>query len=217
MVAQARGLPERFINDRIERDDPTGEFAARRLRVEVLSPGRRQFADETTYDSGREIRELRREPARSAAEIAQPENDAGADDADADLARPGHGEQKSGVCIDPADSAEEFGRDDRHRVSGQCGRIGREVAQHRRYECARCSPQCHAAEKQHAILREESHQQHAHHGADNGADHAEPALAQRRAELRLTHDRRRGAGPERIVELQPVRDIERQTHRRPQP
>src|SRR5215470_16688457 len=42
-----------------------------------------------------------------------------------------------------------------------------------------------------------------------GTDHAVPAVKQRRAEMRL--DRRRVAGPGRIVELEPECDVERKT------
>jgi hypothetical protein len=80
--------------------------------------------------------------------------------------------------------------------------------QHRRYECTGRAPQCQTAKKQDTILREACRQHHAHHSADEGTNHAEPALAQRRAKLRLTNDRRRGAGPERIVELKGKRDVE---------
>src|SRR5262249_17739114 len=52
---------------------------------------------------------------------------------------------------------------------------------------------------------------------DHRADQAEPAFAQRRAEMRLTDDRRRCAGPVRVVELEPEGDIERETHRNPKP
>src|SRR5205823_1454279 len=48
------------------------------------------------------------------------------------------------------------------------------------------------------------------------ADHPEPALAQRGSELRQADDRRRGARPKWVVELQPERDIKRQRHRRPE-
>jgi hypothetical protein len=65
-------------------------------------------------------------------------------------------------------------------------------------------------------LRETSDQNHAHHNADERTDHTEPALAQRRTiERGLTDDRRRGAGPKQIVEFES--DIERETHRSPQP
>ncbi len=47
---------------------------------------------------------------------------------------------------------------------------------------------------------------------DEGADDAEPAFAQRRAEVRLPDDRRRSAGPEGLVELEPERDVEREGH-----
>jgi transcriptional regulator GlxA family with amidase domain len=47
---------------------------------------------------------------------------------------------------------------------------------------------------------------------DEGSDDAEPAFAQRRAEMRLADDRRRGAGPEGCVELEPECDVEREGH-----
>jgi hypothetical protein len=57
------------------------------------------------------------------------------------------------------------------------------------------------------LLRKAGGQQHDRDGSDGRADHAEPALAQRRAETRLTHDCRRGARPERVVELEPECDV----------
>src|SRR5262249_61940020 len=47
--------------------------------------------------------------------------------------------------------------------------------------------------------------------------HPEPAFAQRSAELRLAHDCRGGAGPKRIVELEPEGDEQSQTNGSPKP
>jgi AraC-like DNA-binding protein len=47
---------------------------------------------------------------------------------------------------------------------------------------------------------------------DEGARHAEPAFAQRRTEMRLADDRRRGTGPEGFVDLELECDVEREGH-----
>ena len=67
------------------------------------------------------------------------------------------------------------------------------------------------------VLRKARGENDDEYRADQSADEAEPALAQRRAELRLTHDRRRGPCPEGIVELQPEREKERETNGGPKP
>jgi len=73
-----------------------------------------------------------------------------------------------------------------------------------------------SADAGHAVLWEAGGQHHVHESTDDGADHPVPALAQRRAEMRLADDRRRGAGPDRIVELEPECDLERERDRSPQ-
>ena len=113
--------------------------------------------------------------------------------------------------------AELVGGDDRGGIAGERRRVGREVAQHRGGESADAAPQGEEPEKGDPVLRKARGQHHDHDGADHGADHPEPALAQRSAELRLAHDRRGGAGPERIVELEPERDEEGEADGRPQP
>src|SRR5262249_32182978 len=49
------------------------------------------------------------------------------------------------------------------------------------------------------------------------ADHAEPALAQRCAEMRLAYDRCGGARPIGVVELEPERDVKGEADGGPQP
>ena len=56
------------------------------LRVRQLRRRQRQHADKAVGDAGRQIGEGLREPPAGAAEIGPGENDAGAHDADADLA-----------------------------------------------------------------------------------------------------------------------------------
>src|ERR1700693_1462979 len=53
--------------------------------------------------------------------------------------------------------------------------------------------------------------------ADNRSDHAEPALAQRSAKMRLANESRGCSGPVGIFELEPKRDVEGETDRGPQP
>ena len=175
-----------------------------------------QCAGEPAANLGRNGREQRGEPAPCPAQIRHGENDAGADDADADFAGTVDREHE-GLPVETADGAELVARDDRGGVTGQCRGIGREVAQECGDECACGAPQRQGHEKGGAILRKAGGHHHDRHGADHGADHAEPALAQRRAEMRLTDDRRGGPGPERVVELEPERDVECQADRSPQP
>ena len=89
VVAELRGFAERLVDHRVERDDPADEFAPDRLGVLEFGSGDRQCAGEPAGDLGRDRGEQARQPAPRAAEIGSGENDAGADDADADLAGPG--------------------------------------------------------------------------------------------------------------------------------
>ena len=132
-----------------------------------------------------------------------------------DLAGAGDAEHE-GVAVRAAGRAELIAGDDRRRVAGQRRRIGREVAQQRGDEGAGGAPQRQADEKADAVLREARGQHDDRDRAHHGADHAEPALAQRGAEVRLADDRRRGAGPVRVVELEPERDVKGKADRGPQ-
>ena len=216
MIAELGGLPDRLVDHRIERDDPPDELASDRLRLRQAWPGQRQGAGKSARDFGRQAREQRGQPALGAAEIGPGEDDAGAHDADADLARAGD-RQHEDVRIWASGRAERVGGDDRRGVAGERRRIGGEVAQQGGEESADTAPQRQDAEKGDAILRKAPGQHHDCHGAHHGADHAEPPFAQRSAKMRLTDDRRRRAGPKGIVELEPERDVERETDRSPEP
>ena len=215
-IADLRRLADRCVDHWVEGNDPAEKFPARRWGVGGFAPGHRECIAEATGDAGRQIREQRGQPPASAAKVGAGENDARGGDADANLAGSGHSQQKGVVGIHATDCAEQVAGDDRHRVAGQHRRIGREVAQQHRYERARRAPHCQRAQKGNAVLRKASNQHHAHHCADEGADHPEPALAQRSAELRQADNRRRRARPKRVVELQPERDVKSQRHRRPE-
>ncbi len=94
VVAQLRGFAERLVDDRVERDDPADELAPDRLGVLEFGSGSDQCAGEPAGDLGRNGGEQRGKPAPGAAEIRYGEDDAGADDADADLAGAVDGEHE---------------------------------------------------------------------------------------------------------------------------
>src|SRR5215831_12325942 len=73
------------------------------------------------------------------------------------------------------------------------------------------APQRQTHKKSDAILRETRCQHHDRHAANNRADHAIPALAQRCAEVRLTNESGGHTRPVRVVEFEPKRKIERET------
>ena len=214
VVAEIGGLADRLVDDRIERRGPPDERASDRLRVRQARAGLRQGAREAAHDLGRQRREQRREAARRAAEIGPGEDDPGAHDADADFARAVDRDQED-LPVGAAGRAERAGGDDRGRVAGERRRVGREVAQQRGDQAADGAPQGQTEEKRDALLREARGQDDDRYGAHHRADHAEPPLAQRSAEMRLTHQRRGGARPERIVELEPERDVEGEADRSP--
>jgi hypothetical protein len=152
--------------------------------------------------------------ALRAAEISTGEDDAGARDPDADLARP-RDRQQEDIRTRASGRAEIVGGNDRRGIAGERGRVGCEVAEHRSGESAESAPEGKKHQKGNAILRKARGQHHDHCGADRGADHPEPALAQRSSELGLAHNRRGGTGPKGIVELEPERNEESEAHSRP--
>ena len=105
-----------------------------------------QCAGKPAADLGRNGGEQGGQPAPGAAQIGSGEHDAGADDADADLAGAGDGEHE-GLTVQAPDGAELVARDDRRRVAGERRRIGGEVAQQRGDERARGAPQRQAHEE----------------------------------------------------------------------
>jgi hypothetical protein len=150
------------------------------------------------------------------AEIGPGENNAGGDDADADLGDAGDGERE-GLSVQAAGGTKLIAGNDHGRIPGQSGRIRRVVLQQRGGERAGCPPKRQADQEHRAVLSETGGQHDDGDTAGGGANHAEPPLAQRGAETRLTHDCRRGASPGRAVEFQPERDVECEANGRPQP
>ncbi len=148
-------------------------------------------------DLAAEAIERRGELPRRTAEVRQAHDQRGADDAEADLARPRdrEGEDLIGCC-------DRVARDDGQGVARQHGRIGREVAHQRAREGAAGRPERHADQEASAVLRKDTGEDDRHRGADHGADQAEEPLAQRGSEDRLAHDGGRGSGPGRVVELE---------------
>jgi hypothetical protein len=151
MIAQSGGFSDCLVDDRVDRGDAPDELPPHRLSFRQCRPGQRQGTGEPSGDLGRESGEQGGQPAPGTAEIGTSKHDAGADDADADLAGAGHREQE-GLPVQTPGRTELVARDDRGGVAGErCG-IGRVVAQERRNERARCAPQCQTDEKGGAVL-----------------------------------------------------------------
>jgi hypothetical protein len=152
VIAKSRRLAEGLVDHRVERDDSPGEFPSHRLSVGEIGSGHRQRAGEPVADFGRESGEQRRQSPPRATKIGTGENDAGADDADADLA--GAEDRKhEGFAVRAAGRAELVARDDRRRIAGQRRRVSREVAQHRTGESTCGTPHRQPDEKRRAVLR----------------------------------------------------------------
>jgi hypothetical protein len=186
----------------------------RSVRLGQLRSRLHQCAGEPGRDLRRQGGTQLGQPKPRSAEVGSGKHDAGADDPDADLAGAGDREHER-IPVQPARRAELIAGDDRRGVAGQRRRVGGEVAEQRRGESAPCAPQRQSQEKGSAILREAGGEHHDRHRADQGADHAKPPFAQRSAEMGLTHERGRGAGPIGIVEFEPERDVKGETDRRP--
>ena len=163
-----------------------------------------------------EVCEQLRQAPRRGAEIGAGEHDAGAHDADPNLAH-AHDRKIEDVAIGAAGRAERIACEDCRGEARQRRRVGSKVAQQRGNARARRAPQRQTDEKTDAILREPGRERDNPHRAHHRSDHAEPSLAQRRAKMRLAHQGRGSAGPICIVELEPKRDVESKTDGRPQP
>ena len=118
MIAQLRRFPDRLVNDRVERDDAADEFPSNPLDVVKIGSGDRQRVDKSVSNPGRSGREQPSQAPRRVAEIGGGEEDAGANDANDDLASAANGEQEGGICIDPASGAEQVAAYDRCRLAG---------------------------------------------------------------------------------------------------
>ena len=111
----------------------------------------RQRAADLRGDFGQQISEQGGQPPRSGAKIGAREDNAGAHDADPDLADAGNGESE-GFAIHAAGRAELIAGDDRGRLTGQRRRVGREIAQQRGDKCASCAPKRESLKERGAIL-----------------------------------------------------------------
>ncbi len=204
-----------MVDRRVERDDLPYELALNRLHVRQRRSGQCQCGAEPACDLGRQGPEQRREPPWSTAEIRPGKDDSGARDTNPDLAHTGDCECE-GFAVGAADGAEFIAGNDRSRVAGQRRCVAREITQQRGDKRADRAPQRQTYEKTGAVLRKTRRQHHDRDPTHQGADHAKPSLAQRRAEKRLAHQRRGRAGPRSVVEFQPKRDVESKTDRGPQ-
>ena len=216
MVPELGGLADRLVDHRVERNDTPDELAPHWLRLRKLGSRQRQSTSEPAGNFGGEGGEQGGQPALRATEIGSRQHDAGGDDANADLGAADDGEHK-GVAVCAPEIPELAARDDCRRDPGKLRRNGYRVAKYRGNESTPRAPQCQTHEKGDAVLRETRSQYHDRHGAHYSADHAEPTSAQRSAEVWLTNESRGHSGPVSVVELEPKRDIERETDRNPQP
>ncbi len=139
-----------------------------------------------------------------------------AHDANANLGTAGHRQRKS-LAVHASGRPELVARDNCCRNPGELRREGKEIAQYCGDKGACGTPQSQAREKSDAVLRETGGQHHDRYPAHDRADHAVPALAQRSAKMGLANQSRGRSGPVRIVELEPERDVKRETDRDPQP
>src|ERR1700721_853 len=87
VVAYLARLSESLVDYRIEGDDATDQLASFRLCLCQLPPGPRQRTGKPVDDLDRQIGQGRCRPPLGAAKISAREDDAGANDPDADLAR----------------------------------------------------------------------------------------------------------------------------------
>src|SRR5207237_10286987 len=115
----------------VERDDPPNELAPDRLGALEFRSGGSQGAGEPSRNLGRNGGEQSGEPARGVAQIGSGENDAGADNAEADLARGEDGEHE-GLPVQTADGSELVARDERRGIAGHGRGLRRESPQKRR-------------------------------------------------------------------------------------
>src|SRR5882724_10211535 len=116
VVAHVAGLPEHLINDGVERDDAPGELAALGFRVLKLRLCKGEHAAKSPYDLGCQICKCFSEPALGAAEISTGEDDAGARDPDAYLAR-ARDRQKEDVRTRTSGRAEIIGGNDSRGIA----------------------------------------------------------------------------------------------------
>ena len=189
VVANLAGFAEHLVDDRVELNDASNERTSLGLRVRQLRSRESQHAGKSAHDLGRQIGERPSKPPLCAAEIGAGEDDAGAHDPNADLT--GTRDRKhEDVWTSPSGRAEVVGGDNRRGIAGERRRVGREVADCGGDESAETAPQGEEPEKGDPILGKARGQDHDHRGADHGADHPEPALAQRSSELGLTDNRR---------------------------
>ncbi len=208
MIAQVGHLALRFIDGGIEGDDAPQEVSAKRAGLRLRRTDQLQGVSELSGDVGCDRSKPGSETAPRAAEIRPGQDHPGADDADPDLAGAGHGQHEDLPAIRTPHRAELVAGDDGRGVAGERRRIGGEIAQQRGDKPASSAPERQAEEEADPLLWKRGGQRDDHDRPDDGADQAEPALAQGGAEAWLTDDGGGGGGPIGVVELEPKGDVE---------
>src|ERR1700757_2920929 len=93
-MANLRRFADRLIDGGIEGNDTADEVAPNGLRIGLVEPRCLQCSSELGHDSGGKTCEPRGQLVAGAAKIGPSENNAGRDDADADLGDAGDGERE---------------------------------------------------------------------------------------------------------------------------
>ena len=92
MISYLRRLPERLVDHRVEANNSLDEGAPHRSRGGRSGPGRCERTGKAGRDSCCQFCQVCGQQLPATAEIGCGENDAGADDANASLARTGDGQ-----------------------------------------------------------------------------------------------------------------------------
>jgi hypothetical protein len=128
VIANLRRFADRLVDGGIEGNDTADEVAPNGLRIGLAGPCCLQCSSELGHDSGGKACEQRGQLTAGVAAIGPGENNAGGDDADADLGDAANGERES-LSVQAAGGTKLIAGNDHGRIPGQGGRVRRVVLQ----------------------------------------------------------------------------------------